>query len=166
MIKARLLLLCCILFGSLKPVTQTTLADLINKSSSKPVPSRAAVVPLTSDLIIPAGAVITIPGDTEIDGYNHEVIFQDGAPGGRIVVAGPTGTTLTFRNCIIKGLKNYSGGTSSISFSGASGQKIVLNNSVVNLAGNYNFSDGFLDIKNSVRLRGCGYYITAKTSLR
>jgi hypothetical protein len=153
-----LLILSCILFGSLKPATQLSLADLINKPLSKPVTSKATVVPLTADLTIPAGAVITIPADTEIDGYNHEIVFQDGAPGGRIVIAGPAGTALTFRNCIIRGLKNYSDGTSSIAFSGASEQKLVLNNSIVHLAGNYNFNDGFLDIKNSVRLQGCGSY--------
>lgn len=122
------------------------------------IKGRSGSIFLDYDLTIPAGSSLTISSDTVIDGRNHEIIFEDGAPGGRMIIAGPTGTTLTLRNCIVRGLKNYSDGTSSIYFYGNEGQKLILNSDVVHLAGNYNFNDGFLDIKNSVKLLGYGYY--------
>jgi len=113
---------------------------------------------LNLDLIIPASTGITTTCDTVIDGQGHEIIFGDGNAGGFIFINGPVGTTLTLRNCIITGLKNYPAGYGSIVFGNNDDQKLVLNQVCVHLAGNYNFSGGMLDIKNFVSLIGTTYY--------
>lgn len=113
---------------------------------------------LNLDLIIPANTGITTTCDTVIDGQGHEISFGDGNTGGFIFINGPAGTTLTLRNCIITGLKNYPAGYGSIVFGNNDDQKLVLNQVCVHLAGNYNFSGGMLDIKNFVSLIGTTYY--------
>lgn len=113
---------------------------------------------LNLDLIIPANTGIIITSDTVIDGQGHEIIFGDGNAGGFILINGPAGTTLTLRNCIITGLKNYPAGYGSILFGSNDDQKLVLNQVCTHLAGNYNFSGGMLDIKNFVNLIGTTYY--------
>jgi hypothetical protein len=119
---------------------------------------RSSTIFLSYDLTIPAGTGLPITSDTVIDGQGHEIIFTDASSGGYILINGPAGTTLTIRNCIIKGLKNYSAGYSSIGFGNNENQKLVLNDVRLNLAGNYNFSGGMLDIKNFVKLTGTTYY--------
>lgn len=113
---------------------------------------------LWDDLIIPAGSGIVISVDTIIDGLGHEIIFEDANAGGYIWIDGPAGTNLTIRNCIIRGLKNYTTGYGSIGFGDNEDQKLVLNQVYLHLAGNYNFSGGMLDIKNTVKLTGTTYY--------
>ncbi|MFH1254037.1 MAG: hypothetical protein V1646_01240 [bacterium] len=124
------------------------------------VGTRFPIVPtyLYEDLIIPAGSGIVVSVDAIIDGLGHEIIFEDANAGGYIWIDGPAGTTLTIRNCIIKGLKNYPSGYGSIGFGDNEDQKLVLNQVYLHLAGNYNFSGGMLDIKNTVNLTGTTYF--------
>jgi hypothetical protein len=133
-----------------------------NINSGKNIPKVGTRLPvityLWDDLIIPENTGITITGDTIIDGLGHEIIFGDGNAGGYILINGPVGTTLTLRNCIIRGLKNYTAGYGSIEFGDNEDQKLVLNQVYLHLAGNYNFSGGMLDIKNTVNLTGTTYY--------
>ena len=113
---------------------------------------------LNGDLTIPAGTGFEITSNTVIDGQGHDIVFQDGSAGAYFWINGPVGTTLTLRNCAIKGLKNYSGGYGSFVFGTSDDQKLVLNGVNLYMAGNYNFSGGYLDVKNKVSLFGINYY--------
>lgn len=112
---------------------------------------------LNGDLTIPAGTGFEIASDTVIDGQGHEIIFEDADSGGYIWINGPDGTTLTIRNCIIKGFKNYTDDYGSIVFGDSDNQKLVFNEVDLHLTGNYNFSGGMLDIKNYVNITGNTY---------
>lgn len=120
--------------------------------------ARSSTIYLNADLTIPAGTFIEFTSDTVIDGIGHDIIFEDGTNGGYFKINGAAGTTLTVRNCHIRGLKNYDGGYGSFVFGTSPDQKLVLNEVVVHMSGNYNFSGGALDIKNSVSLIGTKYY--------
>lgn len=112
---------------------------------------------LNGDLTIPAGMGFYIASNTTIDGQGHDIIFEDGA---YLWIDGPAGTTLTLRNCVLHGFTNYSGvysGYGSIGFGSNANQKLVLNEVVLHLAGDYNFSGGLLDIQNFVNITGTTY---------
>ena len=121
------------------------------------IDARNSTIFLNYDLTIPANTGFTITSDTVIDGQGHEIIFGDGNDGGYIWIDGPVGTTLTIRNCIITGLKNYTAGYGSIGFGSNTNQKLILNEVVAHMAGDYTFVGGLLDFKNFVNLTGTTY---------
>lgn len=154
-----------VLIGKQEPVSNKINSGNLNLDSNvksqngqKANTRSPAITYLWDDLTIPAGSGIVISTDTIIDGLGHDIVFEDASAGGYIWIDGPAGTTLTIRNCTIKGLKNYTTGYGSIGFGDNEDQKLVLNQVNLHLAGNYNFSGGMLDIKNIVNLTGTTYY--------
>lgn len=111
-------------------------------------------IKLDGNLTIPAGAVLQAVSDTIIDGQGHDLVFQDGVPGGILAVNGPSGTTLTLRNLTLKGVKTYSNFDSSIAFGSNPNQTLILDNVTLHLSDNFIFFGGGLTIINTVKITG------------
>lgn len=108
---------------------------------------------LQGDLTIPKMKQLTFTGNTIIDGQGHAILFEEFLLGGIMAIDGVVGTTLTLKNVVLKGVKNSLIGKSII-FGSASGQKLVLDNAVVNLAGSFVFDGGLVTIANDTIIRG------------
>lgn len=106
---------------------------------------------LDGDLVIPANNYIRFTSDTIIDGQGHDIIFEDEA---YFKIDGVAGTTLTLRNCKVKGVKDYSSGNASIMFGTSSLQKLSLNDVIFYLEDDFSFDGGGLDITNEVKIKG------------
>ncbi len=141
-----------------------TFASQVTLPNGGVIDGQGNAIFLNGDLTIPRGKTLKIVGDTVIDGQGHELIFEDGATGagGMISIAGNAGTTLTLRNVVLKGVKNYSL-SRSIKFGSGDNQKLILNNVIMNLAGDFTFSGGGLAIYNDVVFSGA-HTFTFRTS--
>lgn len=111
-------------------------------------------VKLGGNMTIPTGTVLQCITDTVIDGQGHTLSFQDGAPGGQLLIGGPAGTRVTLRNMTIQGVKSYSDGTPSILFGASPDQVLILEDVTFQLSDQFFFSGGKLKIKNFVKLTG------------
>lgn len=109
---------------------------------------------LNGNVTIPEGVSIACASDLVIDGQGHELVFEGGAPGGQLIIDGASGTTVTLRNTVVKGLTNYSTTERSIMFGTASDQKLVLENATCYLGGPMIFDGGALDIKGVSTIKG------------
>lgn len=109
----------------------------------------AATIVLSDDKVV--SGIETFTEDTVIVGHGFDIIFEDE---GCFKVDGPAGTTLTLRNCNVKGVSDYDSGNSSIMFGAAADQALILNDVVFNLADDFEFSGGGLGIKNKVEIKG------------
>jgi hypothetical protein len=132
------------------------LASNVTLPSGGVVDGQGNVIFLQGNLTIPRGKKLKIAGNTIIDGQGHELIFEEESTdvvGGVMSIDGPVGTSLTLRNIIIKGLKNYTG-SRSIKFGVAANQKLILDNVVVHLVGDYTFTGGKCNVCNGVIISG------------
>jgi len=109
---------------------------------------------LNSDFTIPAGQTLACSSNTVIDGQGHELILAPGSPGGQIFINGPTGTTLTLRNMILRGLKEYGSGNRGIKFGPSTNQTLILENVELHLTGHYVFTGGSLGIQGFTSMYG------------
>lgn len=108
---------------------------------------------LNGDFTIPAGQTLACSSNTVIDGQGHELILASGTPGGQILING-SGTTLTLRNMILRGLKEYGSGNRGIKFGVNPNQTLILENVEIHLAGHYVFTGGSLGIQGFTSLQG------------
>lgn len=109
---------------------------------------------LNSDLVIPAGKILYITGNTTIDGQGHALIFNNGNPGGSLIVAGGSGTKLILKNITIEGLKSYSDGSHALGFDGATSQTIEFDDAMIHMSGDFIFTGGALSIRHDVKMYG------------
>jgi hypothetical protein len=112
---------------------------------------------LDGDLMIDQDCVLAFTSDTIIDGRGHSIILADGTAsisGGQLYINGPSGTTVTFRNVKIHGVKTFETGVDAISFGLATNQTLVLDNVELYMPSDYYFTGGSLEIHNRVELHG------------
>ncbi len=113
---------------------------------------------LQGDMTIRRNRPLFFMSNTTIDGLGHTLTFEDDLfAGGKLTIDGVTGTTVTLKNIVLKGVKNSELGDpvqKTIEFGAASGQKLVLDNVVINLAGDCKFDGGALDIVGDTAIRG------------
>ncbi|MFH1643887.1 MAG: WD40 repeat domain-containing protein [bacterium] len=111
---------------------------------------------LNNNLIIPANKKINLLSDTLINGNGHELIFEDDA---QILVN--TGNYLKFKNITIKTSLNNSTPYSCIrSFTGSS---LYLQDVIIILGNNFEFSTGQLFIEDDVIISGTTKFIYSST---
>lgn len=108
---------------------------------------------LQDNLTIPAGVRLACTSDVIIDGQGHELLFEGGTSGGQLLINGASGTIITLRNIVVRGLMNYASG-SSISFGSNDNQKLVLDNATCILAGDMTYRGGSLDIRGNSTIKG------------
>jgi|GEM_PF-2915530 hypothetical protein len=136
-----------------------TLASGVTLSSGGQIDGQGHVIFLDGDITIPAGEVIKIKSNTVIDGQGHVITLEDGTPGGKIIIDGDSGVTLTMRNVRLVGLKKYQDASAAISFGEEADQKLIFNDAHVTLTEDYDFTGGKLEITNTVIWDGNFYFI-------
>lgn len=131
------------------------LANNATLSTGGIIDGQGNAVLLNGNFTIPAGQSLEFASDTIIDGQGHELFLQPGVPGGQLFINGPSGTTVTFRNMEIRGLRDFGAGARAILFGANPGQKVIFENVVIHLNSDYVFTGGELEINGFVKIDGC-----------
>ncbi len=118
------------------------------------IDGQSKTVFLDGNVSVPASTWIEFASNTVLDGQGHEIVFKNGNPGGELFINGPAGTKVTLRNMTIRGLRGFDNGEQAISFGESENQTLVLENVKLQLADDFFFLGGTLEIKNHVEING------------